>query len=76
MSYLEFRTSAPLPKKSEEALKHLALEYLARYEDLERLLGRVIVFRNPVAGFSTRTGRPRRSKVVRTYGCEDGSSCG
>ncbi|OQB57393.1 MAG: hypothetical protein BWX98_01523 [Candidatus Aminicenantes bacterium ADurb.Bin147] len=69
MSYLEFRTSAPLPKKSEEALKHLALEYLARYEDLERLLGRVIVFRNPVAGFSTRTAEEieRAAETVRGH---------
>lgn len=54
-AYLEFRTIAPLPKKKEEALKQLALEYLARYADLERLLGRVIPFRNPISGVDSRT---------------------
>ena len=54
-SYLEFRTNAPLPKKKEEALKQLALEYLARYEDLEQLLGRVIPFCNPIPGADNRT---------------------
>ncbi len=69
MSYLEFRTSAPLPKKREDALKHLALDYLARYEDLERRLGREIVFRNPVDGFSTRTAEEieKAAETVREH---------
>lgn len=54
-SYLEFRRTAPLPKKQEEALKLRALEYLARYEDLERLLGREIAFRNPLSNVEPET---------------------
>jgi Zn-dependent peptidase ImmA (M78 family)/DNA-binding XRE family transcriptional regulator len=55
ISSLEFRKSAPLSKKNVDALKQLALEYLARYEELERLLGRVIPFRNPIPGADIRT---------------------
>ena len=55
ISYLEFRRSAPLPKKKEEALKQIALEYLARYEDLERILGNVISFKNPIPDAGART---------------------
>jgi Zn-dependent peptidase ImmA (M78 family)/DNA-binding XRE family transcriptional regulator len=52
---LEFRKSAALPKKKEEALKQIALEYLARYEELEKLLGRTIQFMNPIPGTGIRT---------------------
>ncbi len=48
LSSIKFRKSAPLPKKREEALKQIALEYLTRYGDLEDLLGMAIPFENPI----------------------------
>lgn len=69
ISSLNFRRSAPLSKKNVDALKSLALEYLARYEELERLLGRVIPFKNPLPGADIRTVDEIEKAAVAVRNC-------
>ena len=67
MSYLEFRTSAPLPKKREDALKHLALDYLARYEDLERRHADLVAIGKPYIANPDLVERLRRDAPLNKW---------
>lgn len=55
LSQLQFRKRSRLPVKKEEALKHRALDFFERYQELEDLLGWNVSFENPLLDPVVRT---------------------